>query len=662
MILTALFVFGALAAAQTVYLDELNLGAMECGWGSPSARASVDGNPLKVGGRTFSRGVGTHAVSTMLLNLAGAGKRFTASVGLDDEVGGGKGTIQFTVLGDRKILWESPVMKQGDSAVACDIDLAGIRLLGLLVTDGGDNIDYDHADWCDAKIELASARTPAELVVSNRAEPVILTPKGSDAPRINGARVYGARPGHPFLYKIAASGKAPITYAAVGLPEGLHLDPVTGVIAGTAGPTGEHRVSIAVSNAAGAARRDLLIKFGETIALTPPMGWNSWNSWACSVDDAKVRAAADAMVSSGLIDHGWTYINIDDCWEIKPDAKESELQGTPRSADGMITTNAKFPDMKALGDYVHAKGLKLGIYSGPGPLTCAGFTASYQFEDHDARQYAAWGVDYLKYDWCSYSRIAKDRSLPELKKPYQVMRAALDKVDRDIVYSLCQYGMGNVWEWGAEVGGNCWRTTGDITDSWSSMAEIGFGQAGHEPFAGPGRWNDPDMLVLGMVGWGPALHPTRLTPDEQYTHFTLWSLLASPLLIGADMSHLDEFTMSLLTNDEVIDVNQDPAGNQARRVLSAGGEQVWVKDLEDGSKAVGLFWADDGARAAADHFRWNDDPATRAITISAKDLGMSGKFTVRDLWRQKNLGVHSGKLTAIVPYHGVVLVRVAAAR
>jgi hypothetical protein len=328
----------------------------------------------------------------------------------------------------------------------------------------------------------------------------------------------------------------------------------------------------------------------------------------------------------------------------------------------MIATNAKFPDMKGLSDYVHAKGLKLGIYSGPGTLTGAGFTASYQFEEHDARQYAAWGVDYLKYDWCSYSRIAKDRSLPELKKPYQVMRRALDKVDRDIVYSLCQYGMGNVWEWGAEVGGNCWRTTGDITDSWSSMAEIGFGQAGHEPFAGPGHWNDPDMLVLGMVGWGPALHPTRLTPDEQVTHFTLWSLLASPLLIGADMSHLDEFTMSLLTNDEVIDVNQDPAGKQARRVLSGDGEQVWVKDLEDGSKAVGLFWADDGARKPADYFRWSDDPAARTITVSAKDLGISGKFTVRDLWRQKNLGVHSGKLTAIVPYHGVVLVRVAAAR
>ena len=198
--------------------------------------------------------------------------------------------------------------------------------------------------------------------------------------------------------------------------------------------------------------------------------------------------------------------------------------------------------MKSLSNYVHSKGLKLGIYSGPGPLTCAGFTASYQYEQQDAQRYADWGIDYLKYDWCSYGNVAKDQSLPELKKPYLVMRAALDKVSRDIVYSLCQYGMGNVWEWGTEVGGNCWRTTGDITDTWTSMSKIGFNQAGHEKYAGAGHWNDPDMLVVGLVGWGPQLHPTHLTPDEQYTHISLWSLLSAPLLIGCDLSKLDDFT------------------------------------------------------------------------------------------------------------------------
>ena len=196
------------------------------------------------------------------------------------------------------------------------------------------------------------------------------------------------------------------------------------------------------------------------------MGWNSWNCFGCDVTEANVRAAADAMVASGLINHGWTYINIDDCWE------------AGRDADGNMLANEKFPDMKALTDYVHSKGLKIGLYSSPGPKTCAGHEGSYKHEELDARRYAEWGFDYLKYDWCSYGDIAPHPDHAALMKPYQVMRAALDKAPRDILFSLCQYGMGNVWEWGAEVGGNCWRTTGDITDTWSSMSRIGFGQAG----------------------------------------------------------------------------------------------------------------------------------------------------------------------------------------
>ena len=184
-------------------------------------------------------------------------------------------------------------------------------------------------------------------------------------------------------------------------------------------------------------------------------------------------------------------------------------------------------------------------------------------------------------------------------KPYQVMRAALDKAPRDILFSLCQYGMGNVWEWGAQVGGNCWRTTGDISDTWSSMSGIGFGQAGHEKFAGPGHWNDPDMLVVGYVGWSANVRPTRLTPSEQYTHISLWCLLCSPLLIGCDMTKLDDFTLNLLTNDEVLDVSQDPLGRQAARIAQNGPLEIWAKDLEDGSKAVGLF--NRGEAEAHDH-------------------------------------------------------------
>lgn len=475
----------------------------------------------------------------------------------------------------------------------------------------------------------------------------ILTPKSSPKPRINGPKVFGVRPGHPFLYTIPASGKRPMEYLADGLPSGLSVDKSTGRITGTLPQRGTHIVTLRAKNALGTASRAFKIVVGDQIALTPPLGWNSWNCFATAVDDQKVRMAAEAMVRSGLVEHGWSYINIDDCWEIRPESDDPMLMGEQRNEKGMINTNKKFPDMKALSDYVHSLGLKLGIYSSPGPTTCAGFTASYQYEENDARQFAVWGIDYLKYDWCSYGRIAKDQSLPELKKPYLVMRAALDKVDRDIVYSLCQYGMGDVWKWGAEVGGNSWRTTGDITDTWESMAGIGFSQNGQEPYAKPGNWNDPDMLVVGKVGWGPMLRQTRLTPNEQYTHISLWSLLCSPLLIGCDMTQLDDFTLNLLTNDEVLEVSQDPLGEQAKRVAQDGDLEVWAKNMEDGSKAVGLF--NRGVWKSELRVRWSD-------------LGISGKQMVRDLWRQKDLGYYTNSFTASVPRHGVVLVRIIPAK
>src|SRR6185295_13052415 len=278
---------------------------------------------------------------------------------------------------------------------------------------------------------------------------------------------------------------------------------------------------------------------------------------------------------------GYTYVNIDDAWE------------GPRDANGEITSNEKFPDMKALADYVHGKGLKIGIYSSPGPRTCQQrYAGSYEHEAQDAKTYAKWGFDYLKYDWCSYTDVEKEAArtpLPGLQKPYKLMRGILDTLDRDIVFSLCQYGWGSVWEWGDEVGGNLWRVTGDITDTWLSMSGIGFAQTGHEKYAGPGHWNDTDMLVVGKVGWGRALRDTQLTPDEQMTHITLWSLQAAPLLIGADLSQVDDFTVNLLGNPEVLAVNQDVLGRAAGRLRGDGRTDVWARTLADGTTAVGLF-------------------------------------------------------------------------
>jgi len=390
---------------------------------------------------------------------------------------------------------------------------------------------------------------------------------------------------------------------------------------------------LGAKNSLGMAEKKFRIVCGDQISLTPPMGWNSWNCFACDVTDINVRSAADAMVASGLIQHGWTYINIDDCWE------------AGRDAEGKILSNKKFPDMKALTDYVHGKGLRIGLYSSPGPKTCAGYEASYKHELLDAQRYGEWGFDYLKYDWCSYGGIAPRPDHAQLLKPYQVMREALNQVPRDIVFSLCQYGEGKVSEWGTKVGGNSWRTTGDITDTWKSMSGIGFGQAGLEEFAGPGHWNDPDMLVVGHVGWGPSLHPTRLTPNEQYTHISLWCLLSSPLLIGCDLTQLDEFTLNLLTNDEVLDVSQDSLGKQAARVSKDGTAEVWTKPLADGSRAVGLF---------------NRDESPATVRVDFAKLGLSGTVSVRDLWRQKDLPNSSGEFQAEVPRHGCLLLRLRA--
>ncbi|MCL5287334.1 MAG: glycoside hydrolase family 27 protein [Acidobacteria bacterium] len=350
------------------------------------------------------------------------------------------------------------------------------------------------------------------------------------------------------------------------------------------------------------------------LARTPPMGWNSWNHFECQVTDAIVRAQADAMVSSGMKAAGYTYVNIDDCW-----------QGE-RDASGVIHPNKNFPDMKALGDYIHSKDLKFGIYSSPGPKTCAGYEGSFGHEERDAKTYASWGVDYLKYDWCS----AKGEQIPAYKK----MQEALARAGRPIVYSLCQYGRERVWAWGASVGGNLWRTTGDITDNFDRMVVIGFQQNGLERFAGPGHWNDPDMLEVGNG---------KMSDDEYRVHMSQWCILAAPLLSGNDLSKMTPATLAILTNPEVIAVDQDAAGIQGHRVSEEGPLQVWMKPLADGSRAVGLF---------------NLGTSNMTMTVYFREIGVGESATVRDLWARKDLGTFKDSFTATVPRHGVVFVKV----
>lgn len=635
--------------SKTVWLDEMDLSTMETGWGSNHVKKSVDRNPLTINGTVYERGVGTHAISKFMVDLGGKGKRFLASVGVDDEVKG-KASLEFFVLGDKKILWQSGVMTDTAAALPVDVDIRGIQKLALLVTDGGDNMNFDHADWADARFEI-KGDTILALPQAEAGEPYILTPPVGDAPRINGPSVTGATPGRPFLYKIPVTGKRPMTIIAANLPAGLSMDQATGVITGKVKQEGEYLVEVRAKNDAGEAARTLKIVIGpHKLALTPPMGWNSWNNWACAVDQEKVKASADAMVSHGLIEHGWSYINIDDCW-----------QSRERTKAGELLPNEKFPDIKGLADHVHGLGLKIGIYSSPGPTTCAGYPGSYKFELRDAQTWANWGIDYVKYDWCGYSQVVEDNTLEAYQKPYRVMREALDRVDRDIVYSLCQYGMKDVSAWGAEVGGDLWRTTGDIGDSWNSLSSIGFSQGKHAPYAGPSAFNDPDMLVLGYVGWGANLSPTQLTPDEQYSHISLWSLLASPLLLGCDMERLDDFTLNLITNDEVIAVNQDALGKQAVPLVREEGVEVWAKELEDGSKAAGVFYTGTNNTDPVEMFNWGEGKTSRKVTVDLAALGFTGKCTVRDLWRQQELGQFTGTFETEVPFHGVTLVKITAA-
>ncbi len=364
------------------------------------------------------------------------------------------------------------------------------------------------------------------------------------------------------------------------------------------------------------------------LAATPPMGWSTWNHFHRDISDVLVRREADALVSSGMRDAGYVYVNIDGGWQGYRDEK------------GVLHPNSNFPDMKALGEYIHSKGLKFGIYSGPGPKSCGGQPTSYGYEAQDARMFASWGVDFLKYDLCSYRDIMKEQSQGDVEKSdalmkdaYEKMHKALEATGRPILFSLCQYGWGAVWTWGPEVGASMWRTSGDISDSYDRMSLNGFGEAGLEKFAGPGHWNDPDFLEVGNGG---------MTDDEQKTHFSLWAMLAAPLIAGNDLTEMSEETKSILLNKEVIAVDQDALGRAGARAYKAGPLEVWARPLVGGAMAVALFNRTSGAAR---------------MTLNLKDAGWEGPAAARDLWEHKGIGVLSPESAFTVPGHGVVMLR-----
>jgi len=478
---------------------------------------------------------------------------------------------------------------------------------------------------------------------------IILTPKAGPVPRINGTRVFGVRPTHPILFTIPATGTRPIAFSADRLPAGVQLDKNAGRLSGSIDKPGEYTLTLHARNKAGNTTRTLKIIVGEHIALTPPMGWNSWNIYATKISQDLLLANARAMVSSGLADHGWTYMNIDDCWQGRRGGQYH----------GILPDSSIFPDMGRTCKEIHALGLKVGIYSTPwvesyghhigGSATNAEglFEAvkekiprnkkqlpyaigNYTFVPNDVHQWTTWGFDYLKYDW-------NPIEVPETRTMYEALRNS----GRDIILSLSNSApFGGAADWAQWS--NCWRTGGDIRDNWNSLKSRLFTQDKWAPYAGPGHWNDPDMMIVGYVGWGKGPRPTLLTPDEQYTHVSAWCLMSVPLLLGCDLTKLDDFTKGLLTNDEVLAINQDPLGRQATVISRQGDAGIMAKDLEDGTKVAGLFYP--------------GDSATQKVTLRWDDLGIKGKYIVRDLWRQKDLGTFEGEFSADIKRHGVMLV------
>ena len=664
-----------MAAADVRYVDEFDLASTACGMGRQTRpRRSLDGNPLRLGDRTFERGFGTHAEGAVGFALDGRATAFDALVGIDRDAKDVKGrttrkaSAVFRVWTDGKVAWSSGVLEENAAPKDCHVALAGVRELVLETTTTAPWIGFEssNADWADARITCDGGAKVTLLPASPQLG--ILTPPERPAPRFNGAAVWGVRPGHPVIFRVPVSGVRPMRLAAAGLPEGVTFDAEKGILGGVApAKAGDYPIAVTAENAAGKASRTITLKVGETICLTPPMGWNSWNIWGSQLTAEHVKGAVRAMEASGLGNHGWAYINLDDWWEMnnsESGKRRPEVVGPARDAQGRILSNPSFPDMKALTDYIHSFGYKAGLYSSPGPTTCGGCEGSYGHEMQDAARYAEWGFDYLKYDWCSYAGIFKKEtgwgtwedparatparpypSTDAWARPYRLMSRCLRAQNRDIVHAFCQYGRGGTQHWGREAGGQVWRCWQDMKDSWTWMWKALEGympDCDYYKYTGPGFWADPDMMIVGLQRSFGSTHPTYLTPNEQYTHVSLWALVASPLLIGCDLERLDPFTRSLLVNDEVIDINQDALGRQARPYARKDTHEIWARPLANGDWAVGLV---------------NRYPLPRAVAFDLATLGLEGRWTVRDCWRQQDLGVTDGPYAAEIPAHATLLVR-----
>lgn len=657
---------GRLAAQQIANIEDLDISKISQTLERP--RTTGSHSAISIAGISFQSSIQTRAKSRLYIQLDGKAQSFSALGGIPDsartslvDFRGVVGPVEFLVYGDRKLLVHSGTIKQGDPAVPLQASLAGVHELELAV----DGPDGAFANWVKAQIKY-TGRTPQTVFPPEERNVVRVSQQPSE-PRINGAMVVGIRPGTPLLYTIAATGKRPMQFEAKQLPAGLRLDPSSGIITGSLSNNAKYNVILSAKNAFGHAERTLQIVVGDKIALTPIMGWNSWNVTEGLISETVIEETANAMVADGLRDVGYQYIDLDDQWVVSRDEA-----GRP------VVDPVRFPHgLHAVADYLHARGFKLGIYSTPSATTCGGYPGSLGYEQIDVSTWISWGIDLLKYDACS------DMDYHQQLERYARMGDLLEKSGRSIVYSLS----GPPAKIGEQVKAQLWRTAGDIRDAWHLQSgdgiidcfdwqfahkDVDYGNVDVIKFQHPGAWNDPDLLVVGIYGKGASAddHAAKGATDVEYrTQMSLWAMLSAPLLVTADLRIISPAALEMLTNPEVIDIDQDALGREPTLASQQGGpqswpteqdgsspdlpktlhsaEEVWSKDLADGSKALALL---------------NRSEQTATITARWSDLGLSSPQRVRDLWQRKDIGVFKDRFSSTVPAHGTVLIRIWPAR
>ncbi len=624
---------------EIIPLSSLELENVVTGYGSVKKNKSVDGNPITLNDTIYASGVGVHATGRIVVKLNGAVTRFVARLGIDDEVAadvagheGSYGICNYKVSlraenGDVKVVGEGTVRCGQAETPSFDVDCQGWKYLILDYPEGDGCNPSDHVDWANAYFEYQE---------QNSTRPAIVSPEAIGS-KLACATIVFSQPGVRFMHKVRTQDPSAVV-AVSGLPEGLSWNAARSLVEGVVAAGGEYTYDITVTADGQTSVEPVKLTVSSSLQQPVPfMGWLSWNVFEEEINDAKVREVADAMEKYGLIDAGYNYLCMDDLWH---------ASGRDAATGSPLYDTKKFPKgLNALADYVHGKGLKFGIYSDAADRTCAGADGAYGYEVEDATQYAAWNVDVLKYDYCfapSDQQTAFDR--------YKAMGDALKATGRDILFYMCEWGARGPWKWGAETGASCWRCTIDTRDCRNGAnGGIGVLQsiAGMKDiwaYSGPNRYNDADMMCVGLHGTGKSSNDycatgPGMTQTEYRTQFALWCMWASPLTLSFDVRDISDDDLAIITNEELKAHDPDRMGQQAEIIGETYGVQTYIKDLENGDVAVAVV---------------NLGAATKRVTVDFSRLPALDKdqaYDLRDLWAKKNVGTFTGRYSTNVASH-----------